>query len=99
MTTTDLTPILQRLDTIAAQVAYVAERQRKQEELFEEMMPIAREAMAAAIARLDQLDKDGTLAFAGELVDGTGPLPAGESVLVKLMKPFEAMLNEVNSVP
>ncbi|MCB9575242.1 MAG: TusE/DsrC/DsvC family sulfur relay protein [Kofleriaceae bacterium] len=69
MTTTDLTPILQRLDTIAAQVAYVAERQRKQEELFEEMMPIAREAMAAAIARLDQLDKDGTLAFAGELVD------------------------------
>jgi TusE/DsrC/DsvC family sulfur relay protein len=64
---TDLTPVLQRLDALATQVAYLAERQRAQEELFAEMTPIAREVMGAAIARLDALDKQGYFAFAGEL--------------------------------
>ena len=69
MPATDLTPVLDRLDALAAQVAYLAERQRAQEDLVAEMMPIAREAMATAIARLDALDKDGTIAFASELAD------------------------------
>jgi len=67
MQSTELTPILQRLDTIAAQVAYVAERQRKQEELLAEMTPIARVALGEAIARLDTLDRKGYFAFVREL--------------------------------
>jgi tRNA 2-thiouridine synthesizing protein E len=67
MPATDLTPVLERLDALATQVSYLAERQRAQEELIAEMMPIAREAMATAIARLDVLDKEGYFAFASEL--------------------------------
>lgn len=59
--------ILQRLDTISARLDTLSERSRATDELFEEITPIAREALATTIARLDELDQRGYFAFAGEL--------------------------------
>jgi tRNA 2-thiouridine synthesizing protein E len=67
-----LDPILARLDAIAAEVTYVAERQRKQEDLIAEMMPIARAALADAIARLDALEKQGTFDRVREVAGALG---------------------------
>ncbi|MBL8613817.1 MAG: TusE/DsrC/DsvC family sulfur relay protein [Myxococcales bacterium] len=60
--------LLARIDSLSAQVAYLVERQRKQEELFAEMTPILREVMATATTRLDDLEKKGYFAFGRELV-------------------------------
>lgn len=57
-----------KLDEMAKQVAYLAERQRKNEELFAEMMPIAKLVMATATTRLDAFEKQGYFAFGRELV-------------------------------
>ena len=59
--------ILQRLDTLSHQLDEVARRQRATDELFEELTPIAREALATAIARLDVLDQQGYFTFFAEL--------------------------------
>jgi TusE/DsrC/DsvC family sulfur relay protein len=59
--------ILQRLDAMSAQLAQLTEAQRARDELWAELMPIAREALATAIARLDALDKQGHFAFVAEL--------------------------------
>lgn len=58
--TADLTPVLERLDALTAQVERLVERQRARDELVAEMTPIARAAMATAIDKLDALDKAGT---------------------------------------
>lgn len=63
-----LDAIVSRLDALSAQVAYLVERQRKQEELFAEMTPILKEVMATATTRLDALEKKGYFAFGAELV-------------------------------
>jgi len=55
-----------RLDALTAQVAYLVERQKKQEELFAEMTPILKEVMATATTRLDELEKKGYFAFGKE---------------------------------
>ncbi len=68
MMTTELTPIVEKLDALTAQIAYLAERQRKQEAFFEEMTPIARAALGEAVARLDALDHKGYFAFADEVL-------------------------------
>lgn len=59
--------ILQRLETISQQLDEVTRRQRATEELFEEVTPIAREALATAIAKFDALDQQGYFAFFAEL--------------------------------
>lgn len=69
MTDQDLAPILQRLDTMLARVEYLAERQRKQEELLAELTPIGRVALAAGIEKLDALDRQGYFAFGKELIE------------------------------
>lgn len=61
--------ILQRLDAIQNQLAQLEQRQRAFDELFEELTPIAREAIATAIVKLDMLDKKGHFAFLGELAE------------------------------
>jgi tRNA 2-thiouridine synthesizing protein E len=63
-----LESISQRLDALGRDVAYLAERQRKQEELFAEMTPILKEIMATATTRLDGMEKKGYFAFGNELL-------------------------------
>ncbi len=67
METTDLTPIVQRLDALSIQLSQVVDHQRARDELFVEMTPIAREAIATATVWLDGLEKQGYFAFAAEL--------------------------------
>ena len=61
--------ILQRLDNLSDQITRLAEKHRAREELFEELTPIAREALATAISRLDAFEKQGYFTFAAELGD------------------------------
>src|SRR5512135_2344785 len=61
--------ILQRLDAIQNQLAELEHRQRAFDELFEELTPVAREAIATAIVKLDMLDKKGHFAFLAELAE------------------------------
>jgi len=64
-----LDSVAQRLDAVLAQLTYVAGRQRQQEELIAEMMPIAKLVLSTATERLDTLDKQGYFAFGKELVE------------------------------
>lgn len=63
----DLTPVLARLDAMAAQLGYLADRQHKQAEMIAEFTPIARLALDHAITRFAALEQDGTVAFLREL--------------------------------
>ena len=63
----DTSTILARLDTIAHEVAALAERQRKSDELLAEMTPILKEVMATATGKLGELEQRGYFAFAREL--------------------------------
>lgn len=69
--TLDLSPLLARLDALSAQVTQLTERQRRQEELFEEFTPIARSMVTTAISRLDALEQKGYFEF-GEALLGVG---------------------------
>lgn len=64
----NLDTIAARLDTLSQQVAYLVERQKKQEELIAEMTPIARAMMSTATERLDAMEKKGYFAFGNELL-------------------------------
>lgn len=57
-----------RLGAIEEQLAYLVKRQKRQEELFAEMAPIAKDILATATERLDELEKEGAIAFAKELL-------------------------------
>lgn len=61
-----LTALTEKVDALAASVAYLVERQKKQEELFTEMGPILKEVLATATTRLDDLEKRGYFAFGRE---------------------------------
>lgn len=78
--THDAAVLAAKVDALTAQVAYLVERQKKQEELFAEMMPIAKEVLATATSRLDDFEKRGYFAFGREalrvgerIVEGFGP--------------------------
>jgi TusE/DsrC/DsvC family sulfur relay protein len=60
--------LARRLETIEQQLAYLVRRQQKQEELFAEMTPIAREVLNTATERFGELEKEGAIAFAKELL-------------------------------
>jgi tRNA 2-thiouridine synthesizing protein E len=75
-----LTALHARLDVLTEQMAYLVERQRKNEELFEEMAPILKAVMSSATARLDAMEKKGYFEFAREtigiaerIMEGFGP--------------------------
>lgn len=57
-----------RLDHLSADVHYLVERQRKTEELLEDMTPILRAMMASATGRLETLEKKGYFELGRELV-------------------------------
>lgn len=62
----ELALIAARLDALTAQVARLAERPR-QDDLYDELVPVMRAMMGSAMGRLDALERDGTLAFVREL--------------------------------
>lgn len=63
MNTEELT---HKVDELHAQLAYLVERQKKQEELIEEMMPILKGAMSVASERLSRMEDKGYFAFTKE---------------------------------
>ena len=66
-TKTETDAVTARLDALSAQITWLIEKQRRQEELIAEMTPIAREALATAATRLEALEQRGWFAFAREL--------------------------------
>ena len=60
--------VLARMDAMQEQMAYLVRRQQKQEELFSELTPILKEVLATATDRFGELEKDGAIAFAKELL-------------------------------
>lgn len=60
------TAVLDRLAAIEERLTEIAERQRKTDELIEEMTPIARLALSSAITRFDEFEKKGYFALARE---------------------------------
>ncbi len=63
----DTGAVMARLDAIARDVAALAERQRKSDELLAEMTPILKEVMATATGKLGELEQRGYFAFVREL--------------------------------
>lgn len=65
-----LDTVLNRLDALSAQMNFLVEKQKKQEELLDELvMPLAKEVMKTATQTLDGLEKDGTLAIGREVLE------------------------------
>lgn len=96
----DFTTISERLDAVLEQLAYLTERQRKQEELVAELTPIAKAALGTATERLDALDKQGYFAFGKELaavarkvVEGFSPADVRElgDAAVQILQAVRAM--------
>lgn len=92
--------IAARLDALSAQVAWLVERQRKQEELLEEMGPILRAVMDTAVDRLDGLEKQGYFAFGREVlrvgervVEGFSPEEVRQlgDAIVKILQTVKAL--------
>ncbi len=61
-------PVLARLDALDARLDAMMERQRKQDELFDELRPMMSVAMREATRRLDAFEKRGHVEFVKELV-------------------------------
>jgi tRNA 2-thiouridine synthesizing protein E len=64
----DLAAIADKLDRLAQAVDSIAERQRRSDELIEEMGPIFKQVMASATDKLDVLEKKGYFTFGAELL-------------------------------
>ncbi len=63
-----LTALHTRLDHLTSEVHALVERQRRTEEMFEEMTPILKAMMASATVRLEDYEKKGYFAFGRELI-------------------------------
>jgi TusE/DsrC/DsvC family sulfur relay protein len=61
-------PVLARLDALDARLAAMMERQRQQDELFDELRPLMSVMMREATRRLDAFEKRGHVEFVKELV-------------------------------
>lgn len=61
-------PVLARLDALDARLAAMMERQRQQDELFDELRPMMSVMMREATRRLDAFEKRGHVEFVKELV-------------------------------
>lgn len=67
MSQSELRELQEQIAALSQSVDYLVKRQQKQEELFEDMIPIAKLAMDASIKKLDELERDGTVEFVREL--------------------------------
>lgn len=63
-----MTSLERKVDRLSAQVAALAEQQRKRGELVEELTPILKEVMATSTEKLSRLDEKGYFAFGRELL-------------------------------
>lgn len=63
------TSVEAKLDALAERVAEIAERQRKRDELFEEMTPILKEVMGVGTDRLAELESKGYFAMGKGLLE------------------------------
>lgn len=69
MNDTQLQAVMSRLDALSTQVAFLVERQKKQEELIDELvMPVAKEFVRTATDTLATAEKKGYFAFGRELL-------------------------------
>lgn len=68
-----------KIDLLAARVATLADAQRKRDELFQELSPIARQMLAAASERLEAAEQAGYLAFGRGLADVVDHIVKGYS--------------------
>jgi dissimilatory sulfite reductase related protein len=87
--------ILSRLDEMAAQLGELTERQRARDELWDEAMPIAREALANAIVRFDALDKQGAFEALGDILDVARTLARPE--VLQIARDVASALRAANS--
>jgi tRNA 2-thiouridine synthesizing protein E len=67
MSQSELSHLTEQVSALTKSVEYLVKRQQKQEELLDDMVPIAKLALDASITKLDALERDGTLDFAREL--------------------------------
>jgi TusE/DsrC/DsvC family sulfur relay protein len=74
-----LEAIAHRLDALQDQMAYLVQRQKRQEELFADMTPILKDVLGKATERFEDLEKDGAIAFAKELAVVTRKVVQGYS--------------------
>lgn len=65
---TDLERVEAKLDALTQQVGYLVEKQRMLGDLYEEMMPIAKDAMGVSADKLADLERRGYFAFGKELL-------------------------------
>lgn len=68
-----------QLQALQEQVAYLVKRQQRQEELFADLTPILKDVMAKATDQFAELEKDGAIAFAKELMVVTRKVVQGYS--------------------
>ena len=69
----------QKIDALTAQVARMAERQRKHDELMDEMVPILKEMMSVGTEKLAGLEEKGYFTFGRELLHVVDNVVAGYS--------------------
>lgn len=67
MSQSELRVLSQQVAALTQNIDFLVKRQKKQEELFEEMMPIAKLVMDSSVKKLDELERDGTMEFAQEV--------------------------------
>jgi TusE/DsrC/DsvC family sulfur relay protein len=65
--TNQLDGVMERLTAMQAQMAYLVERQHKQEEMIAEFMPILKEVMGTATQKFDGWEKAGYFRFFSQL--------------------------------
>ncbi len=68
-----------RLDVLSEQVAYLVSQKKKQEELFTDFTPIAKDALNQASLFMGELEKEGAFAFGKELLTVTRNVVRGYS--------------------
>lgn len=75
--TSDLRRLEAKLDALSEQVAALVDRQRATQELYEEMAPIAKQALGVGAQRLADLEQRGYFDFARETLHVLDTIVAG----------------------
>lgn len=68
------------LERLEGQVAWLVEREKQKQELFDELTPVLREVLATAIGKLDALEKRGAFALVRALGEAVSHLDAAQPI-------------------